>query len=250
MSATIIQDLAAMIWKELKEFFASGGGRGRYIGLIVLGVFGVILPLGSGSRAWVASPIPTILYGLYLPVILILSVGADSFAGERERHTLETLLASRLPDQAIFFGKLLAITIFGWGQSLLAALVALVIINIKSPGALTLYSAPNTLGIVFIGLLAALVGAAASSLVSLRAATVRQAQQMLSIGLLVIIFGTTFGLQALPAQTRAQLLGRLATTDLTTIGLEAAATLALLAALLTVWAMALFRRARLILNGS
>ncbi|HEU0025815.1 MAG TPA: ABC transporter permease subunit [Ktedonobacterales bacterium] len=250
MSATIVQDLAAMIWKELKEFFASGGGRGRYIGLIVLGVFGVILPLTTGSRGWAASPIPAVEYGLYLPVILILSVGADSFAGERERHTLETLLASRLPDGAIFFGKLLAITIFGWGQSLLAALVALIVINVKSPGSLTLYSGANMLAIVAIGLLASLLGAAATSLVSLRAATVRQAQQMLSIGLLVIILGTSFGLQALPAPTRAQLLTRLATTDLTTLGLEVAAALAVLTALLILWAMALFRRSKLILSGS
>jgi ABC-2 type transport system permease protein len=250
VNATIVQDLGAMIWKELKEFFASGGGRGRYIGLVVLGVFGILLPLTTGSRAWVDSPIPLILYGLYLPVILILSVGADSFAGERERHTLETLLASRLPDQAIFFGKLLAITIFGWAQSLLAALVALIVINVKSPGAPALYSGANTLGIVFIGLLAALVGAAATSLVSLRASTVRQAQQILSIGLLVIIFGTTFGLQALPLQTRLQLLQAIATADFTTLALEAAGALAILAAVLILWAMALFRRAKLILSGS
>ena len=250
MNATIFQDIGAIIQKELKEFFASGGGRGRYIGLVVLGVFGVILPLTTGSRAWADSIIPTIQYGLYLPIILILSVGADSFAGERERHTLETLLASRLPDSAIFFGKLLAITIFGWAQSMLAALVALVVINVKFPGALMLYSTPNTLGIVFIGLLAGLLGAAATSLVSLRASTVRQAQQILSIGLLVIIFGTTFGLQALPVQTRLQLLQTLATTDLTTLGLEAVATLALLTAFLISWAMALFRRSKLMLSGS
>ena len=133
---------------------------------------------------------------------------------------------------------------------MLAALVALVVINVKFPGALILYSGANTLGIVFLGLLAALVGAAATSLVSLRASTVRQAQQILSIGLLVIIFGTTFGLQALPAHTRLQVLESLATSNLTTLGLEAAATLAVLAAFLISWAMALFRRSKLMLSGS
>lgn len=250
MNATIFQDLGAVIMKELKEFFASGGGRGRYIGLMVLGVFGVILPLTTGSPGWASSVIPTAQYGLYLPIILIMSVGADSFAGERERHTLETLLASRLPDQAIFFGKLLAITIFGWVQSVLAALVALIVINVKSPGSLTFYSGANTLGIVFIGLLAAIVGAAATSLVSLRASTVRQAQQILSIGLLVIIFGTTFGLQALPPHTRLQVLEALASSDLTTLGLEVAFTLAVIAAVLILLAMALFRRSKLMLSGS
>lgn len=249
MSATIIQDLSAVIWKELKEFFVGGGGRGRYLTLIVLGLFGIIMPLVTGSHdsSWVTTPIPLYLYGLLLPITLILSVGADTFAGERERHTLETLLASRLPDQAIFFGKLIAITIFGWAQSLLAALVALIVINLVHAGALALYPLPIVLGIVVFGLLVALVGAATASLVSLRAATVRQAQQMLSFGLMVIIFGITFGVQALPAQIRQQLAS---SANSSTLALEIAAGLVILAAILIFWAMALFRRARLVLSAS
>jgi ABC-2 type transport system permease protein len=250
MDVSFIQDLGAVIWKELKEFFASGGGRGRYIGLIVLGVFGVVLPLAIGSRQWASSITPIIEYGLYLPVILILSVGADSFAGERERHTLETLLASRLPDLAIFFGKLLAITLFGWAQSMLAAIVAIIVVNIKAPGALTFYSGANTLSILGIGLLTALVAAAATSLVSLRSATVRQAQQLLSIGLVVIIIGSTFGLQALSPQLRLRLLTTIATSSFATLAWEAAGILAVIATILILWAMALFRRAKLIVGGS
>ncbi len=249
MKATIVQDLGAMIWKELKEFFASGGGRGRYLGLIVLGVFGVIIPLTTGShdRSWVTTIIPAFMYGFFLPVIMILSVGADSFAGERERHTLETLLASRLPDLAIFFGKLLAITIFGWAQSLLAALVALIVLNVVYPGSPLLYPMPIALSIVLFGLLAALVSAATASLVSLRASTVRQAAQMLSIGMFVMVFGITFGIQALPATIRQQLIS---SANSSMLGLELAALLLVLAAVLILWAMALFRRAKLILSGS
>ncbi|HEX9036423.1 MAG TPA: ABC transporter permease [Ktedonobacterales bacterium] len=247
---SFIQDLGAMVWKEMREFFSSGGGRGRYIGLIVLGIFGVVLPLFSGSADWAGSIVPPIEFGLYLPVILILSVGADSFAGERERHTLETLLASRLPDRAIFFGKLLAITLFGWAQSLLAAVVALVVVNLKIHAGLELYSGANILVIAGIGLLASLLGAAATSLVSLRAATVRQAQQILSVGLLVIILGSTFGIQALPPSARLKLLTTIATSSFTTLALDGAAILAVATAILVLAAMALFRRARLILSGS
>ena len=42
-------------------------------------------------------------------------------------------------------------------------------------------------------------------LVSLRVSTVRQAQQILSIGTLVLVFGGTFALQALPANFVASL---------------------------------------------
>jgi ABC-2 type transport system permease protein len=46
-----------------------------------------------------------------------------SVAGERERRTLETLLASRLDERAILFGKLLAARAYGWGLTLLSLLL-------------------------------------------------------------------------------------------------------------------------------
>ena len=249
MNATFVQDLGTVIRKEFKELFASGGGRSRYLTLVILGLFGIIMPLTTGSHdpSWATSAVPLGLYGFMMPLILIMSIGADTFAGERERHTLETLLASRLPDQAIFFGKLLAVTVFGWGQGLLAALVALLVINVVHPGALALYPMPIALAIVVYGLLVALVGAATAALVSLRASTVRQAAQMLSIGLLVIIFGLTFGLQALPAPIRQQLSSG---ANSSTFGQALAATLAIIAVILILWAMALFRRAKLIISAS
>ena len=66
MSATVFQDIGTVITKELKEFFASGGSRGRYLSLFVLGLFGILLPLTTGSRdsAWVTSAVPVGLYGL------------------------------------------------------------------------------------------------------------------------------------------------------------------------------------------
>jgi ABC-2 type transport system permease protein len=249
MDAAIIQDLTAVIWKELKEFFAGGGSRGRYISLIVLGLFGVVLPFTMASNVWPSSVVPVVEYALYLPVILIISVGADSFAGERERHTLETLLASRLSDIAIFFGKLLAITIFGWAQSMLAAILAIIIVNIKLAGSPGFYSTANALSILGIGALAALAAAGATTLVSLRAATVRQAQQMLSIGLIVIVIGSTFGLQALSPDLRLRLLQTIATSSFTTLAWDAAGILAVLAAILILSSMTLFKRAKLIVGA-
>lgn len=249
MDAGMIQDLTAVIWKELKEFFASGGSRGRYISLIVLGLFGVVLPLTMASTVWPSSVTPVVEYGLYLPVILIISVGADSFAGERERHTLETLLASRLSDIAIFVGKLLAITIFGWAQSVLAAILAIIIVNIKLAGSPGFYSGVDALSILGIGALAALAAAGATTLVSLRASTVRQAQQMLSIGLIVIVIGSTFGLQTLSPDLRLRLLTTIATSSFTTLAWEAAAILAVVAVILIAICMTLFRRAKLIIGS-
>lgn len=249
MITTPVQDLGTVIRKELKEFFVSGGERGRYLIVFVLGIFGVVVPLITGSHdsSWVSTIIPAFMYGLLLPTVLVMGVGADTFAGERERHTLETLLASRLPDWAIFFGKLIAVTIFGWGQSLLAAVVALVVVNIAHRGALALYPGPIALSIIIFGLQVSLVAAATAALVSLRASTVRQAQQMLSLGLVVIVFGISFGVQALPSQIRQQLVTN---ANSNTLGLEIMVLLAAIAAVLVLWAMALFRRSRLILSAS
>lgn len=247
MNTLLLQDIGAVMTKELKEFLASGGGRSRYLSLFVLALFGIIMPLITGSHGtdgWVASVIPVFLYGVLQPTIIIMSVGPDSFAGERERHTLETLLASRLPDHAIYFGKLIAATIFGWGQSVLSALIALVVINVVYRSGLMLYPTQSALGIVIVGLLMALVAGAATSLVSLRASTVRQAQQIVSFGLIAIIFGLSFTLESLPLQVQHEI------TDSSALGLEIIVALAVLAAILILWAMALFRRARLIISAS
>jgi len=246
MNATLVQDLGAVIRKELKEYFASGGGRSRYLSLFILALFGVVIPLITGSHGadgWAASATPFFMYAFLQPTITILSLGPDAFAGERERHTLETLLASRLPDHAIFFGKLIAVTTYGWIQGLLSALLALLTINVVYRGALKLYPAHIAVGIVIVGLLMSLVAAAATSLVSLRASTVRQAQQMVSFGMIALIFALTFALQTLPPHVMQQL------TNSNTLGLEIIVGLAALAIILILWAMALFRRARLILSA-
>ncbi|UCD40705.1 MAG: hypothetical protein JSV69_08835 [Chloroflexota bacterium] len=101
----MINDILSIMWKEIRELILQRSGlRGGWIGLLILiAVFGVLFPLQSGPD-WLVTP-TTILMWAWVPFILVNSVVADSFAGERERHTLETLLASRLSDQAILIGK-------------------------------------------------------------------------------------------------------------------------------------------------
>ena len=106
-------DLRTVLWKELHEIpRQSSGRRGGPMGILVtIGIIGVFLPLQAGLRFLNPSQLGIIIV---LPVMLILAVIADSFAGERERHTLETLLASLLSDRAILFGKIVAAVSWGW----------------------------------------------------------------------------------------------------------------------------------------
>lgn len=243
----MIADIRTVVWKEWKEILSWGGSRGKVGILIFVGVFGIFLPLQMG-RAWVESPM-VLAYWACVPLFLVTSVIADSFAGERERHTLETLLASRLSDRAILFGKVGAAVGYGVGMTWLSLLLGLVTANLAhGQGKLLLYPVTMGLGIVGLSLLGASLAAGAGVLVSLRAATVRQAQQTLSIAIMVLLFVPIFGAQALPVEWKARLFETFMATDITHLVMIAVVILTLLNVGLLAAAKAKFRRARLILD--
>jgi ABC-type transport system involved in cytochrome c biogenesis ATPase subunit len=94
----------AVAWKEWRELIGQRGLSGKQ-GIVLFSVtFGILLALTNG-RAWITSPAIALAWS-WVPMFLVMTVIADAFAGERERHTLETLLASRLSDGAILFGKM------------------------------------------------------------------------------------------------------------------------------------------------
>ena len=117
-------DFVAVFWKEWKEILlerASGGSGLRP--LIMVGLIGVVIPLRLDAQRYF-SPRP--LLGLiFVSLAAVLAVVPDAFAGERERHTLETLLASRLPDRAILFGKLAACLGYGWLLSIITIILGI-----------------------------------------------------------------------------------------------------------------------------
>lgn len=245
----MMADVWTIIWKEWKELLLQQGSlRGGRAGLLIfVGVFGVFLPLQVG-RDWVESPMP-LVYWMWVPLLLVINVVADSFAGERERHTLETLLASRLSDRAILFGKLGAAVGYGWGLTLVAILLGLVAVNVvHGRGELLLYPAATGLAAVVLSLLMAGLAGSAGVLVSLRASTVRQAQQSLSIPIMLLLFAPWLGFQALPAEWKARLGEALMAADAAQIILLVTAILAVLDVGLLVAAMVRFQRARLILD--
>jgi ABC-2 type transport system permease protein len=234
------------MWKEWKEILR-GGSRGKVGLLLFVGIFGFFLPLQMG-RAWVDSPM-ALIYWAWVPLFLVTSVVADSFAGERERKTLETLLASRLSDRAILFGKVGAAVGYGVGITWLSLLLGLVTTNIAhGQGELVMYPLSVGLGIVGLSLLGAGLAASAGVLVSLRAATVRQAQQTLSITIMVLLFVPVFGIQALPLEWKLRLIEAFTAMDVNRVVVIVVVTLAVLTGLLLAAAMRRFQRAQLILQ--
>lgn len=243
------RDILTVVWKEWKELLWAGGllRGGRVSLVIMLAIFGVFLPYQTG-RAWVESAAP-LFYWAWLPLMLVAGVVADSFAGERERHTLETLLASRLPDRAILFGKLAAAVTYGWGLVLAMLGLSLVTVNVAERGGGVLLFAPHlAIGAPVLALLGAGLAATAGVLVSLRAPTVRQAAQSLNVAILLLIFVPVFGVQMLPAGAQSRLAVTVMSFGVTGILVAAASVLAVLDLVLLAAVLARFRRSRLVLE--
>lgn len=237
----MLTDILTVMWKERKALLQLRRGNRQLLlvpaVLVILGLYG---PLRDGP-AWAAREDSVVIAAATAIVIVMITV-AESFAGERERHTLETLLASRLPDRALLFGKIATPLIFAWGLALATALLGLAAVNLAhGNGQLILFSPIVALADVLLSLLAALFAAGVGVLVSMRAATVQQATQTLTLLLLVppqiLVFGLLFFGEAFSGRVNGgQLL------------LALAAVLLVADAVLLIAATVRFRRAQLILS--
>jgi len=244
----MIADILTVAWKELREMLTFGDSRGRnkLSLLVILAIFGVVIPLQSG-REWITSPISAMVWA-WMPYMWVYSVVADSFAGERERHTLEALLATRLSDRAILFGKLLAALAYGFTLTWSILLVSLVTINIAiRGGGLLLFSPMMTIGALVFSILISGLSASIGVLVSLRASSVRQAQQWMSFGMLVLFLPFMF-VQFIPRAWLESLGNTLINVNPVQIAIWAAVIVLVIQVMLLGIAMRLFQRSRLILD--
>ncbi len=244
----MIADIFTVAWKELREMLMFGDSRGRnkLSLLVILAIFGVVIPLQNG-RDWVTSPISAMVWA-WMPYMWVYSVVADSFAGERERHTLEALLATRLSDRAILFGKLLAALAYGFTLTWAILLVSLVTINVAVRGeGLLLFSPLMTVGALVFSILVSGLAASIGVLVSLRASSVRQAQQWMSFGMLVLFLPFMF-IQFIPEAWLESFGSALVNADPLQIAIWAAVVLLVIQSALLAVAMRLFQRSKLILD--
>lgn len=239
-------DIWTVMWKETK-LLLEGNNRGKIGPLIFLAVFGVVLPLQTG-RMWLSSPAGVAFWAI-IPLVLVVSWVADSFAGERERHTLETLLASRLSDRAILFGKIIAGAGYAWMMALAAMVLGLATVNLANPHAsLQLYAPAIGLGGAGLSFLMATLAANAGVLISLRAATVRQAQQTVGLGLMIVIWVPFLAFNFLPVEWRLAIEATLGAANLMQVAVAGVAALLALDIALLATAMARFQRTRLTLD--
>jgi ABC-2 type transport system permease protein len=242
----MIDDIKTVLWKEVKEEIISN--KQVLLGLLVtVPVFGVILPWNTG-RAFVEEPYMLIFLSV-LPLVMVINILTDSFAGERERHTLETLLATRLSDHAILFGKILSAVVYAWGVTILTILSGLITVNVAfGQGQLLLFSPLEGLLITLITLLLSIMITSAGMLVSLRASTVRQAETSFLVGMAVIAFVPVVIFYLLPDNLKEQILDQLVSIGLDNVMVLLVFVLIALIAIVISVAMNRFQRNKLILD--
>lgn len=195
----MLNQINAVVWKEAHELFQQRGLRGALFNwLIMVGLGGIFIPLQSEGQ-WFSNPFFMIVWA-WLPMISVMQIVADTFAGERERHTLETLLASKLTDKAILWGKVLSVVLYGWSIQFASLILAAVVMNIAGwTGAIQFYTLTTLVGLVPLIMLLIVLVAAFGTLVSLRSATVRSAYQKMMIGFFILIFGFSALAKVMPA---------------------------------------------------
>jgi ABC-2 type transport system permease protein len=181
----MLYDIATVFWKEAKVTFRFQENINKqllsFLGPIMLAV---LLPLDYGS-GWVEN-YSSILLVLAIPLVIIGSLVPSSFAGEKERHTLETLLASRLSDQAILLGKSIFIILYGWIITQVILSFSLITVNLTSGvNEILFYQVDVLLVNMILSLLISSVVCSAGILISLRSDTVQEASQRLMSMLLV-----------------------------------------------------------------
>jgi ABC-2 type transport system permease protein len=201
-----MSDIWTMIWKESKDFLLSGGRSNLLQPLLISCILGIVLPL-SFTQHWINLEPAPVLIILYAPFLFITSFIGDAIAGERERHTLETLLASRISDRAILLGKLLVAVGFTWGITLFCLLLGAIVVDLsRSQGQWEFYTPINLFLVVLVmSFLTILLAASGGVLISLKSATVRQAAQTMVLGEIILGFAVYVVAKLLPVRMTASL---------------------------------------------
>ena len=241
----MIRDILTVMWKERNAPFVQRRSRLQLIMTLLVPIgLSVWMPWEAGP-AWVEDYLPSMIVAFALPLLLVGIMIPDSFAGERERKTLETLLASRLPDRAILFGKLAVAIVYGWGVAIVALVIGLVVVNVAHwAGEISLYAPRVFLAGLCLGFLISTLTASAGVLISLRSRSVQEAQQLLMMILLLPPMIAGFVGAALADRLRAPL----RSIDANLVISIALVVIAVLCIALIWLAMRRFRRDRLILD--
>jgi ABC-2 type transport system permease protein len=179
----MLRDAWTVTRKELTEIFGDPlARRGAVVQSLVIIIGLGILATRALAPLWLAGSPEAILLFLVLPSVIAGSISADAFAGERERRTLETLLATPLSDRTIVAGKAAAALIAAVTTAVVTLLIAVVTVNVKAHVAGVFVPVPAIwIGVVLGVFASSCMTTAAAIAMSLRIPVARSVQQMASL---------------------------------------------------------------------
>jgi ABC-2 type transport system permease protein len=122
-------------------------------------------------------------------------IASDSFAGEKERKTIEALLATPLTDGELLLGKMLASFVPAMGVTILSFIAYTVVVDVGTYGTFGVILLPTLEWFLFIFLMTPALSIAAiglTVLISSRVKGFKEAQQI-SVVLVVPIIGLLIG---------------------------------------------------------
>lgn len=237
------RQIAAVVWKEWRETVRLDQGI-RSNGFRFLVLAGLAVLLGWRRGATFGRDVSTVFILMELTLLATMPIVTDAFAGEKERHTLETLLASSASERDILLGKFLAILGIGVSFALLACVVEIVIVFARFGGSSLIGMSP---GILLSGLLlgaaAGAVMASSGIIFSLHSNSVRAANQILAYTIVALIFIMSSVLRRLPETWLAAVAGWRARTPPVTQVVAATAIMAGISAILLSIGLATLKRA-------
>ncbi len=179
----MITDARTIAGKEFREIVAQRSGakgqrafwRTAVIPMLIGIVFG--LQTAGGSKGFAVFPIG------FFAMMTSAGMVIDAIAGERERHTLETLLASPASDTAILVGKIAAVVGYAWAL----ALLQLAAVDATSIAIGHTLSIALVLTVAALSAFEAVLAAGFGVQLSMRAPTVRSAARKLGVLSFVLV---------------------------------------------------------------
>jgi ABC-2 type transport system permease protein len=192
--------ITAVVWKEWHEIFRlDQGARPILFRLTIAGAFIVAFAWRKGADF--GRDASSILLLMEFTILPTLPLPPDAFAGERERHTLETLLASSIHDWAIYFGKFFAILGIGVGFAVLACIIDVLVIAVRFSGWRLTDLSPAVLASgLALGALSAAIVVGFGILISMHSRTVRSANVLLGWTLVGLFLLGSNAFRSLAAQ--------------------------------------------------
>lgn len=158
-------------------------------------------------------------FTMLVPLIVSSIISSDSFAGEKERKTVEALLASPLSDMELLFGKTLASFIPAMAVTVISFAIYAGVTDYLDYPMFGHAILPNFIWIlILVGIAPAFAIAATgvTVIISTRVSGTREAQQisgLLVIPIIVLLFGQTTGVVLLGVNTLLVVLALMAILD-------------------------------------